>query len=144
MLEFRPYSYPRMVRPLAGIDNSRMHKARILIVDDSEIVRSLLVESLASASEFEVWEAKDGIEALDKSREINPDLILLDLAMPRMNGIEVASILKASAPAIKIVIFTMYPETISKALASALGVDLVLSKPNGMSQVLSHVKTLLA
>jgi len=133
-----------MVRPVAGIDNSRVHRARILIVDDSEIVRSLLVESLASASEFEVWEARDGIEALDKTREINPDLILLDLAMPRMNGMEVASILKASSPAIKIVIFTMYPETISKALASALGVDLVLSKPNGMSQVVSHVKTLLA
>jgi DNA-binding NarL/FixJ family response regulator len=121
-----------------------MNKARILIADDSAIVRSLLVEALTNDSDFEVWEARDGVEALDKSLELNPDLILLDLAMPRKNGMEVASILRTTSPTIKIVIFTMYPESISRPLASALGVDLVLSKPDGMNQVVKSVKTLLA
>jgi DNA-binding NarL/FixJ family response regulator len=70
-------------------------------------------------------------------------LLLLDLAMPEMNGAEVASILKHKMPRIRIILFTMYSENVGQSLTSAVGVDLVLSKPNGMMRMVESIKALL-
>jgi len=70
-------------------------------------------------------------------------LLLLDLAMPEMNGAEVASILKHKMPRIRIILFTMYSENVGQSLISAVGVDLVLSKPDGMMRMVESIKALL-
>jgi DNA-binding NarL/FixJ family response regulator len=116
----------------------------ILIADDSETIRTLIRAFLENRAGFEVCgEAVDGIDAIEKAKELKPDLIILDLAMPRMNGAAAASVLKRMMPDVPIILFTMYDEMMSKALSSAVHVDLVLSKPNGLNEMVTHVQDLL-
>jgi DNA-binding NarL/FixJ family response regulator len=116
----------------------------ILIADDNAGVRTLIRTYLEMQTEFEICgEASDGVDAIEKIKELKPDLILLDLAMPKMNGAEVASIIKGSMPHIPIILFSVYGEKIGKSLASAVGVDIVLSKPDGISNLVASVKNLL-
>jgi DNA-binding NarL/FixJ family response regulator len=117
---------------------------RILIVDDSATIRTLIRAFLESRTGFEVCgEATDGVDAIEKAKTLKPDLIILDLAMPRMNGAEAASILKGMMPDVPIILFSMYHETLGKSLASAIRVDVVLSKPDGMGRMVEHVQSLL-
>jgi two-component system, chemotaxis family, chemotaxis protein CheY len=117
----------------------------ILIADDSETIRTLIRKSLESRAGLEVCgEAVDGVDAIEKAKDLKPDLIILDLAMPRMNGAAAASVLKRMMPKVPIILFTMYDEMISKSMASAVRVDLVLSKPNGLDEMATHVENLLA
>jgi DNA-binding NarL/FixJ family response regulator len=115
----------------------------ILIVDDSDITRKIIRLFLEIQIGFEVCgEAVDGLDAIEKAKKLKPDLILLDLAMPRMNGIEAASVIKGMMPQVSIVLFTMYKETVGKAIASAVGIDAVLSKLDGGWKLLEYVQTL--
>jgi len=116
----------------------------ILIVDDNDVTRKITRLFLEIQVGFEVCgEAVDGVDAIEKAKELKPDLILLDLAMPRMNGIEAASVIKGMMPQVSIVLFTMYKETVGNALASAVGIDAVLSKLDGGWKLLENVQTLL-
>jgi CheY-like chemotaxis protein len=83
------------------------------------------------------------VDAIEKAKELHPDLIILDLAMPRMNGAAAASVLKRRMPKTPIVLFTIYDGVMGKALASAVNVDLVLAKPNGLNEMVTHVQDLL-
>jgi|SRR5580704_15360735 DNA-binding NarL/FixJ family response regulator len=78
-----------------------------------------------------------------RARELQPDLILLDLAMPRLNGAELAGILKQEMLRVKIILFTMYTDQFGEELASSAGIHLVLSKPEGMSVLSGRLKALL-
>jgi DNA-binding NarL/FixJ family response regulator len=121
-----------------------MHK-RVLIADDSSSVRDVIRTFLRDQEEIEICgEAVDGLEALEKALRLKPDLVLLDLVMPEINGAEVASILKNKMPNIRIILFTMYAERIGKFLSSAIGVDAVLSKPNGMTNIVDSINSLFA
>jgi DNA-binding NarL/FixJ family response regulator len=88
-------------------------------------------------------EAANGADAIEKAKKLKPDLIILDLAMPRMNGAAAASILKSTMPDVPIILFSMYDDFMSKLLSSAVPVDLVLSKPDGMNDMVAHVEDLL-
>jgi DNA-binding NarL/FixJ family response regulator len=116
----------------------------ILIADDNAGVRALIRTYLEMQTEFDVCgEATDGVDAIEKIKELKPDLILLDLVMPKMNGAEVASIIKRTMPTVPIILFSVHGEKIGKSLASAVGVDIVLSKPDGISNLVESVKSLL-
>lgn len=118
---------------------------RILIADDSSIVRRILSMFLETRKNIEVCgEAANGTEAIEKAKLLNPDLVLLDLAMPEMNGAEVASILKKTMPDVKIIMFSMYSENIGRSLTSTIGVDMVLSKPDGMISLMKAVDEVLS
>jgi DNA-binding NarL/FixJ family response regulator len=117
----------------------------ILIADDSASVRSVIREFLKDLPGIEICgEAVNGLDAVEKAKKLRPSLVLLDLSMPRMNGAEVASILKKTMPKILIVLFTMQSNKIGRALASAIGVDAVLSKPDGVRQIVETVNAVLA
>jgi DNA-binding NarL/FixJ family response regulator len=117
----------------------------ILIADDSANVRSIIREFLKDVPDLEICgEAVNGLEAIEKAKKLKPNLVLLDLSMPEMNGIEVASILKKTMPDVLIVLFTMYSNNIGKALVSTIGVDAVLTKPDGMRQIVDTVNAVLA
>src|SRR6266446_8882818 len=73
-----------------------------------------------------------------------PDLILLDLSMPVMTGAEAASVLKAMLPRTKIILFSMHMDNVPRSLAAAIGVDLTLSKIDGITKLGEHLKSLLA
>jgi DNA-binding NarL/FixJ family response regulator len=117
----------------------------ILIADDNPIVRYVVRESLKDVPNLEICgEAVNGLDAIEKAKKLKPNLVLLDLSMPEMNGIEVASILKKALPDVLIVLFTMYSNNIGKALVSTIGVDAVLTKPDGMRQIVDTVNAVLA
>jgi DNA-binding NarL/FixJ family response regulator len=121
-----------------------MHK-RVLIADDSSSVRDVIRTFLRDREDIEICgEAVDGLEALEKAQRLKPDLVLLDLVMPEINGAEVASILKNKMPDIRIILFTMYSERMGKFLSSAIGVDAVLSKPDGMTNIVDSINSLFA
>jgi len=80
---------------------------RILVVDDFERFRQFVVELLGKRPELQVvGEASDGLEALQKAIELRPDLILLDIGLPSLNGIEVARQMRSFVPDSKIIFLT--------------------------------------
>ena len=82
---------------------------RILIADDNDAVRRGVVGILSSETSWKVCgEARDGSEALQKARELRPDLILLDVSMPGMNGLEVARLLRQELPEVKILVISQH------------------------------------
>lgn len=118
---------------------------QILIADDSQTVRRILRMFLQTQRDVKVCgEASNGFEAVEQARKLQPDLILLDLAMPEMNGAEAASVLKKMMPKVRIIVFTMFSENIGRSLTSAIGVDMVLSKPDGMMALMEAIQTLTA
>ncbi|MGR3309478.1 MAG: response regulator [Candidatus Brocadiales bacterium] len=86
-----------------------MSKIRVLIAEDHTIVRQGLSTLLRSHGSFEVvGEAKDGIEAIVKAKELLPDIILMDITMPGLSGVEATRQIKKTHPGVKIVILTMH------------------------------------
>jgi DNA-binding NarL/FixJ family response regulator len=116
----------------------------ILIVDDSSSIRYLLRVFVESKTAFTVCgEASHGTDAIEKAKQLHPDLILLDLSMPVLSGAEAASIIKRMMPEVKIILFSMRVDEVSKSLASALGVDLALSKSDSLLHLAEHINALL-
>lgn len=116
----------------------------ILLVDDSETCRKVTRLFIESQFDLEVCgEAVDGLDAIEKARALKPDLVVLDLAMRRMNGLESASQLKAMMPRVPIVLFTMYSDILSHDLAMHMGADVVVSKPDGGWKLIECVQSLL-
>lgn len=88
-----------------------MQNIRTLIVDDDAGFRRRVQKLLATESEIEViGEAVDGQEAILKAKEYKPDLVLMDIRMPKMNGIEATHQLKSEMPELKIIILTIFDE----------------------------------
>ena len=79
---------------------------RTLVVDDHPLTRSALVDLLEQHSFAVVGEAADGVEAVERAREAQPDLVLLDLAMPGGGGLEALPLVRAAAPACEVVVLT--------------------------------------
>jgi DNA-binding NarL/FixJ family response regulator len=118
-------------------------RSRILVIDDGDSVRDVIGIFLEHAG-FEVCgEAADGVEAIEQAKKLNPDLIVLDLAMPRMNGAEAASILSQTMPEVPIVLLTLYQNLLGSALASAVGIRAVLDKTEGLDKLVACVRSLL-
>ena len=127
----------------AGWGRVTMPKS-ILIIDDSDTVRDVIRFFLEGQEDLTVCgEAVDGVDGIEKAKLLKPDLILLDLAMPRMNGVEAASVLRQTMPEVPIILFTMYNEALGRSLAAAVGVSMVVSKPDGMGKLVECVHTLL-
>jgi two-component system response regulator NreC len=85
---------------------------RILIVDDEKAVRTALGRLLATRKEWQVvGEAADGAEAVGKARELRPDIIIMDITMPDMNGLEAMPEIKKALPAAEVLIFTQHDST---------------------------------
>jgi DNA-binding NarL/FixJ family response regulator len=116
---------------------------KILVVDDSPAVRDAIRFILEKVNQLTICgEAEDGFDALTKAAELKPDLILLDLVMPKLDGAVAAWALKRILPEVPIILFTLYEEAVD-ALAPAIGVEMVLSKPDGFKDLVRRVQELL-
>jgi len=92
---------------------------RILVVDDHPIVRQGLRTLLEGRSGWEVvGEASDGMEAIEKASQLNPDVMVLDVTMPRMNGLEACRVIRRSSPKLEILFVTQHdsPQMMREAL----------------------------
>jgi two-component system, NarL family, nitrate/nitrite response regulator NarL len=117
----------------------------ILIVDDNAVIRRMVRTQFEDISDWEVCgEAVNGWEAIEKARELKPDLIVLDLAMPIMNGLEAAPVLRRMMPAVPIILFTLHDNKAVEREAVSVGVSAVVSKATGMKSLVHHAQGLLA
>jgi DNA-binding NarL/FixJ family response regulator len=121
-----------------------MLRSKILIVDDYEPFRRLVCSMLEQRSEFQViGQASDGLEAIQKFAELQPDLIILDVGLPKLNGIEAARRIRKLAPDAKILFFSQYSSSdiIQEALKTgALG---YVHKSQAHSGLLPAIGTVL-
>jgi CheY-like chemotaxis protein len=114
---------------------------RILIADDNPIVRTVMHSLIEVNAALEVCgEAVTGPDAIQQAQELRPDMVLLDLRMPGMNGLQVAPLIKQALPGVFIVLFTMLEKEISETLRTAANIDLVLRKPQGLDTLLKSIQ----
>ena len=116
----------------------------ILIADDSDVVRRAVCEAFALESDFEVCgEAHDGHDAIEKAQRLHPDLIILDLSMPVLNGLDAARALRDLVPPVPIILFTLYDDGIVEERARSAGVADVVSKSEHISVLIDAARRLL-
>jgi DNA-binding NarL/FixJ family response regulator len=116
---------------------------RILIADDHEAVRKGVCFILSSRPDLEICaEAKNGQEALDLAREIKPDLIILDITMPVMDGMTAAREIKRFLPEVPILMFSMHNSPAAIREAQLLGVQGFLTKSQAAGMLLKAIDAL--
>jgi DNA-binding NarL/FixJ family response regulator len=113
----------------------------ILIVDDHEAIRRQLRSLFNAHREFTICgEAVHGVDAIEKARQLSPDLIILDLAMPEMNGLEAASALKYILPAVPIFLLTVHYSRELELAAIGSGVSAVFSKHDDLDALVRRAR----
>lgn len=113
---------------------------KILVADDEESLRYLITETLRIESNYDIYEAEDGELALKAVDEIKPDLVLLDIMMPKLTGYELADILKERENKPKIIILTAKAQKADIERGKTLGVDYYLTKPFSPMELLEIVE----
>ena len=119
-----------------------MLPAHILVAEDQTDIRELLVMNLRSAG-YEVTAVGDGEQALARHAERAADLLILDLMMPRIDGLEVCKALRAKGSATPILMLTAKSTELDRVLGLELGADDYLTKPFSLAELLARVKALL-
>ena len=115
--------------------------ARILVVDDETAVTDLLAYNLRKAG-YETLLAADGREALCLARQSNPDLILLDLMLPEVDGLDVCRELRKTSE-VPVIMLTARGEEIDRVVGLELGADDYICKPFSMRELLARIKAVL-
>ena len=117
---------------------------RILIADDHSLVRKVLKTTLENHSDWQVCgQATNGLEAVQKAAELHPDLIILDFAMPVMDGLGAARRILSASPSVPILIFTNYYFPSLLVEADSVGVRQVIDKGVAGNELLFAVETVL-
>ncbi len=128
--------------PQAGNDNAAMPAATILVAEDQADIRDLIVMNLRSAG-YEVTAVGDGPAALASQNEQASDLLILDLMMPGLDGLEVCKALRARGRGTPILMLTAKATELDRVLGLELGADDYLTKPFSLAELLARVKALL-
>ena len=113
--------------------------ARVLVVDDDDRIRALLVRTL-SANGYGVDQAANGRDALLRVAAEPPDLMLLDLVMPHVGGLQVLSQVRSSAPGTRVIVLSATQETGTRIQALELGAVDVIAKPFSTAELLARVR----
>ncbi len=114
---------------------------KILLVEDNDFIRKMYLMKLAKSNEFEVIEAADGPTALDATRKQRPDMILLDIMMPKMSGLEVLEQLRNEGSRVPVIILSNVMSAETKAKAEKYGVaDYIIKSDLTPSQVLEKLQ----
>ena len=117
-------------------------RARILIVEDEPAMVAGLRDNFEYEG-YEVISAGDGVEGLDRALSENPDLVVLDVMMPRMSGLDVCKQLKVKQPALPIIMLTARGQEIDKVVGLELGADDYVTKPFSIRELMARVKAVL-
>ena len=123
--------------------NEQHERKTVLVVDDSALIRQKLVAAFQSAGFETCREAENGQQAIELASQVRPDVIMLDLSMPVMNGLEAAPVLRRRLPETPIILFTLFAGTLSKADASKAGISMVLEKSTPLPILIHKAQELM-
>jgi DNA-binding NarL/FixJ family response regulator len=116
-------------------------RTTVLIVDDHEAIRRTLRSRFDAMPEFQVCgEAVNGVDAVEKAQQLSPDLVILDFAMPEMNGLETATALKYMMPSVRLFLLTAHGNRETELAAREAGVDAVFSKYDNLTALFQRAK----
>ncbi len=119
-----------------------MKKIRVILVDDHNVVRESLAAMLATQTDVEVvGQAKDGVEGVELAKKVKPDVVLLDMEMPRQDGIETIPILKNLMPETHILILTSHADNERVFKAIQLGAEGYLLKDASIEQLVQGIRS---
>jgi two-component system, chemotaxis family, chemotaxis protein CheY len=116
---------------------------KVLVADDNAFIRRALGSLLSQELEVEVCEAQNGKEAIEKAGELQPDLIVLDLSMPVMNGLEAARVIKNVLPAVPLILYSAFVNEFAKKEAHSIGISELVSKSEHTSVLIRKARCLL-
>lgn len=120
-----------------------MSKIRILIADDHRVVREGLAAILKSRSDMDVvGEATNGFEVIEKAKALKPDVILMDISMPQMNGVEATQAIRKISPEIGIVVLTMHDDDATIFDLVRTGVHGYLLKDADSSEIIKAIRSI--
>jgi DNA-binding NarL/FixJ family response regulator len=126
------------------VSTSPVHVRSVLIVDDNAFIRQALCEVFKRDADFEVCgEAENGKQAIEEAQELHPDLIVLDLSMPVMNGLDAARVLKQRMPTVPLIMFSEYSNTFSEQEARPAGISAFVSKSEHVSVLVEKARFLV-
>ena len=117
-------------------------KTKLLLVDDSGLARRS-IRTILEANDFEVVEADDGMVALEKYFADKPDLVLLDLVMKGMYGLEVLAKLRELDPAARVIVVSADVQSSSQVMAEGAGASGFLNKPVDQAELLRTIRRVL-
>ena len=116
----------------------------VLIVDDNAYIRQALCDLFKPEADFEVCgEAENGKEAIAKAQELHPDLIVLDLSMPVMNGLDATSELKRLMPTVPLIMYSAFGDGFVEQQARLVGISELVSKSQPATILVSKARSLL-
>jgi two-component system, chemotaxis family, chemotaxis protein CheY len=116
----------------------------ILIVDDNAFIRKALCEMFRRGEDFDVCgEAENGRDAIEKAQQLRPDLIVLDMSMPEMNGLDAARVLKRLMPKVPLIMYSAFGDRYVEQQASLLGISSIISKSEPVTAVVGVARSLL-
>lgn len=111
---------------------------RVLIVDDAEDLRSLVRFRMERDERLEVvGEAQDGIEAVEQARLLKPDVVILDVAMPRMDGLEALPLIREALPKVRVIMLSAFNESTMAETARAAGADSYVVKGSPLAELVA-------
>jgi CheY-like chemotaxis protein len=134
--------HSRSARTLESLAHS-MYELSILVADDFVPWRAQARSLLQQRREWQIFEACDGLEAVHKAAELRPDIVLLDIAMPILNGIQAAHRIREASPHSRVIFVTMDGDEDVKAAALATGAQAYLSKAQAASELLPTIAATL-
>ena len=123
------------------VQENEMQDTKILIVDDEQNIVDL-ISAYLKKEEYQVITANDGEDALEMARQHDPDLIILDIMLPRMDGLEVLSILRAESDAY-VIMLTAKTEEIDKIIGLSVGADDYVTKPFSPRELMARIRAAL-
>jgi DNA-binding NarL/FixJ family response regulator len=116
----------------------------VLIVDDNAAVRHALCELFKRQADFDVCGvAANGREAIEAATRLHPDLIVLDLLMPVMNGLDAARVLKRVLPTVPVIMYSSFEDNLSEKRVRLIGISEIVSKSNPASVLLEKARALV-
>ena len=117
---------------------------RILIVDANTRMRRTIRQAVEDSTDLQVCgEGTDGQDAIRKAEQLKPDLVILDLTMPTMNGLQVARAIKKLLPKVRLVLFSLEENQFMRNAAKAAGISAVASKREGSPSLFQGLRTAL-
>ena len=118
---------------------------KVLIADDSTPIRERIIKLLSTLSDVEIaGEAIDGIETAVLARKLKPDIVILDLQMPKLSGLEILPRLKEMDPPPVIVVLTNYSTSPMKAMCTRKGADYFFDKSTEFEKAIAVIETMSA